>query len=157
MSHYHLLQTTIFLLRLTIIHREMTIVYDVALSISLKHSWTPCVALPLAMKLREEFSPTPPHFTLLIRVGKLALVRLSAGRAWKECYGRDSLIKGGTSSTYVFIVSIAFCLCLFVVFFLFPFTVTSVLCFWFSVTLFTLVIYNQSLLNPHPCLVSAVL
>ena len=69
------------------------------------------------MKLREEFSPTPPHITLLIRVGKLALVRLSAGRAWKECYGRDSLIKGGTSSSYVFIVSIAFCLYLFVVLF----------------------------------------
>ena len=71
------------------------------------------------MNLREEFSPTPPHITLLIRVGKLALVRLSAGRAWRECNGRDSLIKGGTSSTYVFKVSIAFCLCLFVVFFLF--------------------------------------
>ena len=157
MSHYHLLQTTIFFLRLTIIHSETTIVYDIALSFSLRHSWPPCVALPLAMKLWEEFSPTPPHITLLIRVGKLALVHLSAGRAWKECYGRDSLIKGGTSFTYVFIVSIVFCICLFVVLSLFPFTVTSVLCFWFSVTLFILVIDNQLLLNPHPCLVSAVL
>ena len=56
------------LLRLTIIPPETTLTQDVTLSISFRHSLTPYVALSLAMKLREEFSPTPPHITLLIRV-----------------------------------------------------------------------------------------
>ena len=56
------------LLRLTIIHLETTLTQDVTLTISFRHSLTPYVALSPAMKLREEFSPTPPHITLLIRV-----------------------------------------------------------------------------------------
>ena len=71
------------LLRLTIIHPETTLTQDVTLSISFRHSLTPYVALSLAMKLREEFSPTPPHINVIH--GDAALHRDVAhhGNQWK--------------------------------------------------------------------------
>ena len=92
------------LLRLTIIHSETTITQDVALSISFRHSLTPYVALSLAIH-------TTAHHSV-DQSWQLALLRLSAGRAWKEGSGR-LVDKGGILSAYVFIVTIVFCLCLF--------------------------------------------
>jgi len=128
----------------------MIIIQDVALSINLRQSWTPSVALLWAIKLREVFSPTsevfsptPSHTTLLIWVNNYLLyvcLQEEHGRQWEGfVVKRRMTFYSCFHSIYRSLSLSVFCLA-------FLRSLSSVFSVSGSLSLsFILVIYNQSL------------